>query len=86
MNLHIHSYDIISTSKASTSHCDVTTSTGTYSCLRLKLNFYCHEGTKMQACYDDNGALIVPKEIPVEEDSGIEDDEDYGLAALFGEE
>ena len=64
----------------------MTTSTGTYSCLRLKLNFYCHEGTKMQACYDDSGALIVPKEIPVEEDSGIEDDEDYGLAALFGEE
>ena len=86
MNLHIHSNDKISTLKASTSHCDVTTSTGTYSCLRLKLNFYCHEGTKMQACYDEEGALIVPKEIPVEEDSGIEDDEDYGLAALFGEE
>ena len=41
----------------------------------------------MKSCYDDNGALIVPKEIPVRmEDSGVEDDEDYGLAALFGEE
>ena len=66
----------------------MTTSTGTYSCLRLKLNFHCFEGTKIQACYDDeSGALIVPKEIPVRmEDSGVEDDEDYGLAALFGEE
>jgi len=46
----------------STSHCDVTTSTGTYSCLRLKLTFYCTEGTKVKACFDENGALTFPRD------------------------
>ena len=49
-------------SQFSTSHCDVTTSTGTYSCLRLKLTFYCTEGTKVKACFDENGALTFPRD------------------------
>ena len=45
-----------------TMDCSVTTSTGTYSCIRMQLTFFCYEGTKVKACYDENGALTFPRD------------------------
>ena len=45
-----------------TMDCSVTTSTGIYSCIRMQLTFFCYEGTKVKACYDENGALTFPRD------------------------
>ena len=44
----------------STDTCDVTTSTGTYSCIRMQMTFSCVERTTVKACYDEDGALTFP--------------------------